>query len=248
MNNRVKVKIIGIIAHFENKPSTQADFIQGGYYLVRDNYIKALKEVIKNKNIIIVMLPYLEKNINNYIELCDGLISVGGHDIPPKLYNENIKYENVRVCEKRFNFEVKIIKKYLKLNKPFLGVCAGMHCLNVANGGSLHQDIEKDVPNSIKHLAYENNKLSPSYHRIKIEKNTKLYEILKKENIKVNSIHHQAIKKLGKNLIESSRSVDNLIESIELKKHKFCIGLQWHIERETTKLEMKVFQEFVRNL
>ena len=83
-------------------------------------------------------------------------------------------------------------------------------------------------------------------HGVKIVKNTLLNKILKKNNIKVNSAHHQAVDKLGKNLIVSSYANDKIIESIEHTKHKWCIGVQWHPEFLITYADQKLIQSFIQ--
>ena len=107
--------------------------------------------------------------------------------------------------------------------------CRGHQLLNIHMGGSLHQDIPDAGYKDIDHAKpYEN--ATKHIHEIEVEKNTKLNQILKVQTLKVNSIHHQAINKLGDNLEVSARSSDGIIEGIETTNNWDAIGVQWHPE------------------
>ena len=71
---------------------------------------------------------------------------------------------------------------------------------------------------------------------------------VKKNTIKVNSAHHQAIHKLGKDIQISATSNDGVVEGIEHKKHRWCIGLQWHPEFLITTVDLKIFKNFIDNI
>ncbi len=79
---------------------------------------------------------------------------------------------------------------------PILGICRGLQLINVALGGTLYQDINSQLPNSLGHISTYN--IEGGYHSIDIINDTILYDILGKEKINVNSQHHQSVKELGK--------------------------------------------------
>jgi putative glutamine amidotransferase len=108
-----------------------------------------------------------------------------------------------------------------------------MQLLNVFFGGSLIQDIPSQIKTKINHSKIK-------LHEIDIIKNTLIADILKREKIKVNSFHHQCIDKLGKDLIASSRTNDEIIESIE-SKNKRVLGVQWHPELLNDNNSKKIF-------
>lgn len=136
------------------------------------------------------------------IQLCDGFILQGG------LYS----------C----NYEIEIAKKVIELDKPLIGICAGFNNILRALGSDVILDETKT------HDIYDN-----SYrHPIKIEKDTELYKLVKKEEINVNSIHSRVA---TKELVEpyakiSSYSKDGLVESFEVPNKKFIMGIKWHPE------------------
>ena len=188
------------------------------------------------------MLPSKPELTTHYFDLIDGILLTGGDfDIDPKLYNEK-KDRSVNHLDKpRTNFEMKMAKLALKKNKPILGICGGQQLLNVALGGSLIQNIKKK---DIKHEQPQpRNKPS---HSVFINTSSKLYKIVKKKEFKVNSAHHQAVKKIGKNLIINALASDGIIEGIELDNHKFFFGIQWHPEFLISNNDKKIFKAFIK--
>ena len=149
------------------------------------------------------MLTLKEKeDIFHLVNLCDGLVLQGGVSSS--------------------NYEIEYAKKAIELNKPIIGICAGFNNLLRAIGG----EVTIDNTNSHNHLD-ENYR-----HSIRIIKDTKLYNIIEKDKIDVNSIHSMVAKKenVSKLAKVSSYSEDGLVESFELENKKFVIGIKWHPE------------------
>ena len=80
---------------------------------------------------------------------------------------------------------------------------------------------------------------------VKIKKGSRIFEIGGKEEVKVNSSHHQAAKKVGPAIRIAARAIDGVIEAIEHKTHPFCIGVQWHPEYVSSEIDTKLFFAFV---
>lgn len=244
------MKIIGILSDFGSK-KCDSMFKALEIYSTRPTYVESIEICDTKSEALCFVLPYSNEKIVQYCDKIDGLILVGGADIDPKFYNEEILFENVHINTKRFEFEINFIKHFLKTKKPILGICAGMQSINVALGGSLYQDIEKQIPESkINHTRVKDS--DNNVHKIKISDNTIARNIFNNEEIVVNSFHHQAIKKLGNNLIVSSVAEDGVIESIEIdqKNHPFCVGVQWHPELlvETDASSKALFTKFISSL
>ena len=91
----------------------------------------------------------------------------------------------------------------------------------------------------------QTNPRNQTSHRIKIIKDSKLYTIIKKNIIFVNSAHHQSVGKLGKKLIECAKAEDSIIEAIEHIEHPWCIGVQWHPEFLITSYDELLFKNFI---
>lgn len=231
----MKKPLIGITLDSENG----GNYSKFPWYALRENYLTSISSL----NSIPIPLFHENNLINSYINLIDGLIITGGDfDIDPSLYNQSIKGSK-NIKNKRTIFEIKIYKKFLKLNKPILGICGGAQLINVATGGTLIQDLNK---NPINHEQL--NPRNETSHTININKKSKLFKICNKEKFSVNSAHHQAIEKLGRNFRVSASSSDGVIEGIEHKKHKWCMGLQWHPEFLITDNDLKIFKNFIDNI
>ena len=190
------------------------------WYAIRINYINS----IVSSNGLPLMLPSKPELAAYYFNLIDGVLITGGDfDIDPKIYGEKKHKSVVHIDKQRTNFEIKMAK------------------LNVALNGSLIQDIDKT---NIKHeQSQPRNKFS---HKVQINLKSKLYKILKKKEFKVNSAHHQAIKKIGKNLNVNAVAEDGIIEGIELNNHKFFLGIQWHPEFFISNYDKKIFKAFIK--
>ena len=231
----MKKPLIGITLDSETKKS----YSKFPWYALRKNYLTSLSKF----NAIPVPLTHEIKLVNSFSKFLDGLVITGGDfDIDPKYYNQ-AKRGTKNIKSKRTNFEMKIYNKFLKINKPILGICGGAQLINVASGGTLIQNLKKKPINH-----EQTNPRNQTSHEININKKTKLFEICNINKIKVNSAHHQSVKKIGKDLIISAIATDGIIEGIEHKKHRWCIGLQWHPEFLITKFDLKIFKNFVENI
>ena len=208
------------------------------WYAIRINYVNS----IINSSGIPLILPSKPKLADHYFNLIDGILLTGGDfDIDPKIYGEK-KDKSVNHLDKpRTMFEIKMAKLALKKNKPILGICGWQQLLNVALNGSLIQHIKKTT---IKHEQTQPRN-QPS-HKVQINLKSKLYKIVKKEEFSVNSAHHQAIKKVGKNLNVNAIAEDGIIEGIESNNHKFFLGLQWHPEFFISNYDKKIFKAFIK--
>lgn len=228
----MKKPIIGITLDSEKK-KTYSKF---PWYALRENYLTSLTKF----NAIPFPLLHEKKYIGDFCDLIDGLIITGGDfDINPKLYKtSNTQSKNIK--NKRTNFEINIFNNFFKYNKPILGICGGAQLINVACGGTLIQDLKRDPINH-----EQVNPRNQTSHSVNISKNTQLHKICGAQKINVNSAHHQSIKKVGKDLNVSCAANDGVIEGIEHKKHKWCIGLQWHPEFLITKYDIKIIKNFI---
>lgn len=166
----------------------------------------------------------------------DAFIITGGYDLNPLYYNENNISSNNIILENDL-LDQEIINYCLISNKPLLGICRGIQSINVFLDGSLHQD-----------LAYISkiHKNNINSHFVLRQNDSILLDKLPKRFI-VNSYHHQGIKKLGSNLITTSITENNLIESIE-HIYKPIFGVQWHPELLNDKNNIILFNNFLKTI
>ncbi len=178
--------------------------------------------------------------IRDYAAICDGFILAGGGDMDPVFWGEEPRPGLGEIDPLRDQFELKLSEQILKKDIPALGICRGIQVLNVAAGGSVVQDLGQT---GICHM--QSAPKSHPFHDIFIEKDTRLFNILGQERVRVNSFHHQAVKQLGKGLIPSGTSGDGVIEAIESVQHRFLLGVQWHPECMTDRASERLFRALV---
>lgn len=160
---------------------------------------------------------YLPDIDTNY----DGLILCGGNDIDPKYYNEEMN-GSVDIDEVRDQREFALLKAYLEAGKPILGICRGHQIINVFFGGSLCQHL----PETSLHRSGTGAEI---IHDVSAVENSVLRELYG-ATFSVNSIHHQAIDKLGNDLRPTAYWNNKYIEAFA---HEWLpvFGVQWHPER-----------------
>jgi putative glutamine amidotransferase len=176
-----------------------------------------------------VVLPTIdnERAMNWYLQRLDGLVLIGGDDIPPQAYGEQ-PHETVEVLTpQRYEFERKLIARWLAGGKPVLGVCLGMQFTNVVAGGTMVQDIPSEVGKTVDHR---------KHHRVRIEPGSSLAKLLGSTEASVLSNHHQAVDGLGENLRVIARSDDGVAEAMERVDGGFGLFVQWHPEAMTDRV------------
>ena len=234
--------LIGIVPDY--KEGCPNGYSTREYYALRANYI----EMINKAGGAAIILSYDYELIDSYLDSMDGLMIVGGYfDIHPKRYGETEIHSTVKLNEIRENFEHELGTKALKTNLPFFGICNGMQLINVLHGGKVIQHI----PDENKFMDHEQSHLDgfkdyhTGYHDVFLERNSKLFSLIKQESIKTNSSHHQAAKIPGDGLKIAARASDGVIEAVEKINHPFCLGVQWHPEFEVSNADKKIFEAFV---
>lgn len=196
-----------------------------------------------------LVLPNLtdEEAMDKIAASLDGLLVTGGKDIDPTLFGEEPHVKLGEVSPQRDHFEMQIVKRMMQLNKPILGICRGCQILNVTAGGDLYQDIhaQNDKP-LLQHY-----QVAPRYHVshfIDVVEGSLLHQISGSQRYKVNSFHHQALRKVAEGFEVTARASDGIIEAFESKNHKFVLGVQWHPENLLKKDDLyaqKLFQAFI---
>ncbi|MBI3803677.1 MAG: gamma-glutamyl-gamma-aminobutyrate hydrolase family protein [Nitrospirae bacterium] len=192
---------------------------------LRDRYVQA----IESTGGIPLLLPPLEaplKSAQAILDRIDGLLLTGsGPDIDPAAYGERRRFPFKTVHPKRFSLERALIRHALRREMPILGICGGMQMLNVAAGGSLYQEIREEIPKAIQHQ-----RGGKPAHLISIQKGSLLSKIIKRDQLRVNSAHHQGVNRVARGYIANAESPDGVIEGIEAVNHPFVLGVQWHPE------------------
>ena len=189
-------------------------------------------------------LRTLDQHMDELLQ-CDGLLLSGGEDVNPNYYGQTATEKCGKIVPQRDHAEMKMLEAFLSTGKPILGICRGVQLMNVYFGGSLHQDIKEIATCS----HYDFKRKNTGHHTVTLTPNTKLANIYCEESFIANSLHHQAVDQVGKDLIVSAISEDGLIEAVEHTTHPFCIGVQWHPEHMSafSKTQRKIFDAFAAN-
>ncbi|HXG55890.1 MAG TPA: gamma-glutamyl-gamma-aminobutyrate hydrolase family protein [Vicinamibacterales bacterium] len=183
------------------------------------------------------------------VEQIDGLVLTGGGDVDPALYSEE-RHASVQDAEPgRDEFEIDLARHAMDGHLPLLAICRGAQVLNVADGGTLVQDIPTFSASELLHAV-----TSPRdhiAHDVAIAPGSRLQRALgdavsSSHTCRVNSRHHQSVGRLGRSLTASATAPDGVIEAIEAADGDFCLGVQWHPENFWRTGEFKgLFDAFV---
>jgi putative glutamine amidotransferase len=216
----------------------------GGYskypwYALRQNYISAISAA----GGLAVALPHEAELAAEYLDRLDALIVTGGaFDVDPALYGDTERHHTVELKTNRTSAELALLTGAMARNMPVLGICGGEQLLAVALGGSLIQHIPDSVADALAHEQATSH-YEPG-HAVKILPHTLLARIVGTETMKVNTSHHQAVLSPGRSTI-NALAPDGVIEGIEDRAQKFCLGVQWHPEYLIDAGDNRIFEALI---
>lgn len=198
-----------------------------GYHrsYVNEDYVDS---VVQNGGVPFI-IPFTgnDEVVKMQLEHVQGLILSGGQDLDPHLYGEEPLPKIGETWPARDHFDMLLLKLAEEKDIPVLGICRGAQIINVAHGGSLYQDISYRQELTYKHM--QGHTPSLPTHSMQVKAGSHLAKILGKTSFLVNSFHHQLIKDVAPDLIESAKAGDGVPEGIENKAGS-VIGVQWHPE------------------
>ena len=199
---------------------------------------ESIAQWVMSRDVLVFMIPTVNTNgllhpsnirLRDYAKHLDGLVLQGGADVSPQSYSEAVTRPEWNGDRARDMYELELLHEFIEADKPVLGICRGCQLINVGFGGTLYQDIASNVPTAIAHV---NDMYDRNYHEIQFTKGSSLSQLFaSRPTALVNSIHHQAVKTLGRDLVvEAVSHSDQIVEAIRYKKAGFVMGLQWHPE------------------
>src|SRR5262245_3267682 len=169
--------------------------------------------------------------IREYVGRVHGVLLPGSPtDIDPTHYSAAPHEKLGKVYPERDATDFAILDMVEhEVNLPILGICFGVQSLNVYRGGSLVQDIPSVVNGSLVHD--EDDGKPAARHIVRVAKDSIVGQLAGRTEVEVNSYHHQAVAKPGRNLRSVAVAVDGVIEAVEDTSGCFIVGVQWHPER-----------------
>lgn len=230
--------MIGISARIHHPVGPVLDL--GGVYTRTLHYLEqSVAHWVLAKDVLAVMIPAIESDglirrsdmsLASYAEHLDGLVLQGGADIAPESYGETPLTAEWAGDRTRDRYEIDLFNAFVAAGKPIIGICRGCQLINVALGGTLFQDIPTQVTQAISHRdadLYER-----ALHDVTLIQGTRLAQMYPGvRQAKINSIHHQAVKDLGRDLVVEALGVpDGIVEAIRWRGPSYVFGMQWHPE------------------
>lgn len=230
--------LIGISARIYYPSAPVLDI--GGVFTKTLHYLEqSVAHWVISRNVLPVMIPAVDAesivkrrdiSLRRYADLLDGLVLQGGNDIAPESYGEtpiDPRWHGDRV---RDRYEMQLVEAFVDARKPVLGICRGHQLINVAFGGTLYQDIPTQLPGAIAH--HDAGLYERRLHAINLVQGTHLAGLYPGTlQAAVNSIHHQAVKDVGRDLVVEAIAVpDGLVEAIRWRGPGYVFGMQWHPE------------------
>ena len=205
---------------------TLGDGDEPGVHAMREDYIRSVEQ---SGAVPVVLPPVAPGDAPALLDRLDGILLSGGVDVDPVLYGQAPHPSLGRVNRRRDDFELELTREALRRDVPILAICRGHQVLNVATGGTLVQDIASTLGGSVKHEG-PGPRCRPA-HRIEVTASSLLRQILGQDAVPVNSIHHQGVDRVGRDLVVSARCPeDGVIEGLEMPGRRFVVAVQWHPE------------------
>jgi putative glutamine amidotransferase len=227
---------IGLSACFSHADPTRSLFTNKTLQYVE----QSIAHWIMSSGAMVVMVPCPtgetargDVTLAHYAEWLDGIVMHGGADVWPGSYGE-VPLQDAWIGDRiRDLYDLALVEAFEQAGKPIFGVCRGLQLINVAFGGTLYQDIETQHEGALRHrdpVTYDLN-----FHEVDMVPGTRLAQIYPGVlRARVNSIHHQGIKRLAEGFeVEAWSSPDRVPEAIRRKPRPgrgYIAATQWHPE------------------
>lgn len=223
---------IGVSARIQYGDATKHGYLRKNIYYLEQSFARWLQSA----GVLVYLIADVVDRAPNALTLADyateldGLVLQGGTDISPQTYGEQPLKPEWAGDPERDRYELDLLEIFFQMKKPVLGICRGQQLINVAMGGTLYQDTATQKPGA--HVHQDTEVYDDKYHQVEILPGTRLAALYPGvRRAKVNSIHHQAVNRLGEGLaVEAHSAEDGVIEAIRHNGPQYVAGVQWHPE------------------
>ncbi len=172
-----------------------------------------------------VVIPPLEDDIEQTLDLLDGIVFSGGADVDPARYGADAHPETDVPQTRRDTGELALLQAALARDMPTLAICRGFQLLNVVRGG----DLVQHLPDEVGHGEHRQVPGEFAVHPVEVKEGSRLAAIVGAGS-EVTSHHHQGLGRLGEGLVECAWAADGTLEAVEDPSLRFAVGVQWHPE------------------
>jgi putative glutamine amidotransferase len=177
----------------------------------------------------VLLAQVADDAVPHLLDRIDGLLLTGGGDVDPSLYGSERTKEMYGIDPGRDRFEMALAREAFRRKLPVLAVCRGIQILNVALGGSLIEDIPSEIGSD--YHAKIGDEVFVAHQRVQIDETCGLAALVGATDLAVNSIHHQALRRVADGIHPVAWAEDGVIEAIESDDPDWpLIGVQWHPE------------------
>jgi putative glutamine amidotransferase len=222
------------------KLTSGASGVRGNSY---SNGIRYAQAVARAGGVVLTIPPFAEslQNVAELVAGADGVLIQGGGDVDPQRYGESQRSDTVYgIVSMHDDLEIAIVLEAVRQDKPLLAICRGIQILNVALGGTLHQDLGDVLNDRESHW--------DTYHPISLMPDSRIAVAMGTTSPqRSHSYHHQALKTVAPDLQVVGQAPDGVIEAVEHRNSRWIVGVQWHPEDDAaeTHQQQSLFDAFI---
>lgn len=191
---------------------------------------RAYFDALETAGAAVLPIPIVKdpQRLRFHYDQIDALLLPGGADVEPRRYGAVARDDcNLTVMPELDEVELTLAGWALRDDLPVLAICRGIQLLNVACGGTLWQDVNVEGATGEQH---DVNPRDVPVHDLELLPDSLMAKATGRTRVKVNTLHHQAIREVGRSLKAIGRSPDGLVEAVEMPGHRFVLGIQCHPE------------------
>lgn len=230
-------------------PADIREFDGTAWHAVQLQYVRA---AVKAAGLMALIVPALEEdnNADAILDRVDGLLVSGSaSNVHPSLYGKEARENDGPFDPARDATSLPLIRRAIDRAIPMLAICRGIQELNVALGGTLASEIQEQ-PGIWDHRKPQNVERDTMYsirQSVFVKEGSCIARVLGPGEVRVNSLHRQAIADTAPRLQVEALAEDGTIEAVSVIGAKaFAVGVQWHPEywAETDSPSHKLFAAF----